>query len=759
MWKIDREKHGPAALLAIFSIALVAPLIFAGKTYLFRDFGRFYYPVKQYYVDRVLAGGFPLWSPEMSCGTPLHGELVHAFLYPLNAFLFLGPAPGWGLYFAAHLLLAGLGARRLAMKFGAAPDAALAAGFAFAGSGYLISQINHVPYASTAAWAPLIVSLILDLKDRRRFTVPLLSIGFAMAALAGEPFTLLLTIFFSVVVILGGFAGPRIPAFLRTGAAGAIAVLIATPALLPAYQQLGESIRAGGWEPDEAGFGSLHPIRFTTVFAPEAMGRLQHAIDRPVPFFGARIDIVPPILLGIHLGALTLVTLFLAPLRAVRAARWLLPVIVVAGLLSLGPHLGLATWLSKNVPGLGSFRYPDKYWFVVTLAAAPLLALALPRLRTTPAVAVSCVLAAVAFLLGLATKQPSGAVTGALAFGLVAAAFRVPEKHRTKALTAVLALELFFFGARHNIVTDPVNLGPMHPRGLGTALERDRPGRLFVDFDFPREQLEKQVEEITLFQLQQMEPMAGLPAGFSYSIGYDPIEPLGRVPKFFKMPGEMTPAQRTQMWHRLLRLSSTTHAITNKDLRGDREVTLLRHLRRPAGVRVLTYVRSAPRARLYGDVVFVPDMDTGRDRIQTPAFDPFRVLVIEGEGQAELRGVPRGSVRFLADEPHRVRLKVNSDRPAWLFLGDAFADGWTAEVDEESERIHVGMVAFRAVRVPEGESVVEFRYEPGWLGIVPITAGAGLLILALLFVLGRRGERRISVSDPGSGRTSGADGR
>ena len=52
------------------------------------------------------------------------------------------------------------------------------------------------------------------------------------------------------------------------------------------------------------------------------MGRLQHAIDRPVPFFGARIDITPPILLGIHLGAVTLVTLFLAPLRASKTARW-----------------------------------------------------------------------------------------------------------------------------------------------------------------------------------------------------------------------------------------------------------------------------------------------------------------------------------------------------------------------------------------------------------------------------------------------------
>ena len=46
--------------------------------------------------------------------------------------LFLGAAPGWGLYFAAHLFIGGTGARRLARKLGASAEASLAAGIAFA---------------------------------------------------------------------------------------------------------------------------------------------------------------------------------------------------------------------------------------------------------------------------------------------------------------------------------------------------------------------------------------------------------------------------------------------------------------------------------------------------------------------------------------------------------------------------------------------------------------------------------------------------
>ena len=102
MSKIDGRRYLPGLLLAIFSVAMVSPLVFAGKVFLFRDFGYFYFPVKRYFVNRVLEGGFPLWSPEMSCGTPVHGELVHGFLYPPNVLLFLGAAPGWGHWLQAR---------------------------------------------------------------------------------------------------------------------------------------------------------------------------------------------------------------------------------------------------------------------------------------------------------------------------------------------------------------------------------------------------------------------------------------------------------------------------------------------------------------------------------------------------------------------------------------------------------------------------------------------------------------------------------
>jgi uncharacterized membrane protein YfhO len=94
---------------------------------------------------------------------------------------------------------------------------------------------------------------------------------------------------------------------------------------------------------------------------------------------------------------------------------------------------------------------------------------------------------------------------------------------------------------------------------------------------------------------------------------------------------------------------------------------------------------------------------------------------------------PEGRVRIAVDEPHRVRLRVESDRPAWLLLTDTWSRGWKATLDGEPVPVRIGLLAFRAVRVPEGDSVVEFRYEPEWLGVVPLTAGAGLLLLAAAF--------------------------
>jgi len=757
--RIDRRNLVPLCIFAVFAILMVSPLLFGGKIYYFRDFGRYYLPVKQYCFSMMAGGEFPLWIPAMNCGTPVHSELVHGLLYPGNVLLLAGGTVGWGLYFAAHLLLAAVGMRALALRLGAEREGALAAGIAFAGSGYFVSQLNHVPYATAAAWAPVIVWLCLGAGEGRRGTVPYLALAFAMAALAGEPFTILLTLVFTGILVLLGYGGPRLPALLRIGAAGIIGLLIASPALLPAVAQIGESVRAEGLDVDETGFGSLHPARLVTVLSPEALGRLQHSFvdEYELPLLGT-VTLQPPILLGVHLGALTLLALLTAPFRRSRLARLLVILAAVFLLLSLGTHLGLATLLTKTVPGLSTFRYPDKYWFLVTMAAVLLLAFSLPGLRKRRALVLPLSLAGASFLTGLLFGRPVEGLLGAAPFLLIAAAFRLPPEWRSRALILLLSGELLFFGLRHHGVSDPEDLDPMN--GLGAELEKHEPGRIFVDFKFPHAEFERDVKNQTEILAREMESMCGIPYGFHYTMGYDPIEPLARLPQFFGLPKKLTSRRRTLLFHRLLRLSANTHSVTNIDLTEDIQVKPVA-AGGPRNIIAYAYRDPLPRARLYGNTVVVPDVTAGRELLHDLEFDPYAVLILEGEGKPESGGVPRGTVLWECDGDREVRLRVFSDREAWLFLADSYAGAWKAWVDGEPAKIRVALIAFRAVRVPKGESVVRFRYEPGWLRVAPATAGAGLLILLGAFLASWRRRRRGGVSpdfSPGCARTrSGAN--
>ena len=58
------------------------------------------------------------------------------------------------------------------------------------------------------------------------------------------------------------------------------------------------------------------------------------------------------------------------------------------------------------------------------------------------------------------------------------------------------------------------------------------------------------------------------------------------------------------------------------------------------------------------------------------------------------------------------RLRVTSNGPALLVVASQVFPGWTATIDGEATPIRPANLAMRAVAVPDGSHVVEFRYRP-----------------------------------------------
>lgn len=77
-------------------------------------------------------------------------------------------------------------------------------------------------------------------------------------------------------------------------------------------------------------------------------------------------------------------------------------------------------------------------------------------------------------------------------------------------------------------------------------------------------------------------------------------------------------------------------------------------------------------------------------------------------------------VTFTTYAPTRVELTVQTERPGYLLLTDAYYPGWNATVNGESRPVHRADVMFRAVQVDVGENVVVFEYAPSWLRWLPL---------------------------------------
>ncbi|MBI5208349.1 MAG: hypothetical protein HY927_00075 [Elusimicrobia bacterium] len=154
-----------------------------------------------------------------------------------------------------------------------------------------------------------------------------------------------------------------------------------------------------------------------------------------------------------------------------------------------------------------------------------------------------------------------------------------------------------------------------------------------------------------------------------------------------------------------------------------------------------------PRARFFEQSVLLPapdplDFEANRKftlselrtLVADPGFDMDKTLVLHDSPQGEPApaaapssgGEP--SIEFETYAPDRSRLRVDAPRAGFVFLGDNHFPGWVALLDGRPARILRSWLTFRAVAVPAGKSVLEFRYRPGWLA--PLFGLTALLALA-----------------------------
>src|SRR5258706_3667615 len=355
-------------LMLLLIIASFPDVIFEAKTFLFRDYAFFGYPLAHYHREAFWQGQVPLWNPLNNCGIPYAAQWNTMVFYPFSLIYLLLPMPwslGW--FCLLHLLGGGLGMHCLAYRWTGNRLGASVAGIAYSFSGLTLGCLiwpNDIAALGLLPWVWLWVE-----KGYRQGGADLIIavlVG-ATQMLSGAPEVILFPWMLVGTVWLCQFSAATAERWQIVRRTSVIVLLVASLCavqLLPFLDLLRHSHCAGqvvadaGWSMPPWGWANFLVPLFRT--AETSMG----------------------VFLQPGQGWLSSYYLGIAPFLLALVAVWKVrrPIVSSFGLvlgasliLALGEAGHLYEWIAKFVPLLALMRYPIK---IVVLAGSivPLLA-------------------------------------------------------------------------------------------------------------------------------------------------------------------------------------------------------------------------------------------------------------------------------------------------------------------------------------------------------------------------------------------------
>lgn len=780
--RTDRGALWHLGALVVLVIYLLRDAVLRGRVFYVRDIHLQWFGQVESFVRSIAAGSWPVWDPYVSFGQPLLANANTQILYPptwLN--LLVRPWTYYTIFFAAHLLLAALGMRRLLQRLGVSPTGSLVAAALWTCSGPLLSLGNVWNHLAAAAWMPWVVFAADRAAASGRVRDALLW-GAAAAAqmLAGSPDFVLMT-----ALLAGGVAATRehplrrrsLARFAAMAAiAGAFACALSAGQLLPSLE-LAE--RANRWHmsSETRSYWSQHPVSLAQLMVPKLWNDLPLNARWRALLFESR----EPFLLSLYLGP-GLAALALASLTAGRRGRNALlvaaSVAILVALGRFGPFYDIAITL---FPPLKAMRFPAKAMVPAAFCASALAGMGFDAWRNGPAserrwrvlvagplaglAATAALLVVVArshsetwgpLFLQLPPSAPSfrGALAPTLArllilagccFALAALAWiraRAPAPLAALAI-ALSAIVSLAWTHRNLNPTAPDLLFRYRPPALDALRQQDG-SRLFV-YDYllspglSQRHLKREIPYVVvggprdspamwaaaLGMRSYLLPPVGAAFAVFDSFGRDSLNIQARP--LAELNALLNYAEATPLYARILRVGAVSQVLA---LHEDGLEALVPETQLTAPflepLRVFRVPSPLPRAYVV-DGVRVGGR--GFEAIEDASFAPEREVVLpEGTPRAPAAGF-QGAVRGLQLRPDRVRFETTATSDAYAVLVDAFDPGWRATVDGRPAPVLRANGAFRAVPVPAGTHGVELVYRPA-------SVVAGLLVSAAAAAVG-----------------------
>ena len=741
--RVSAALHGSQGLRTGQFVVVLAALIVAAfpgvvlglKSFVFRDFGLFAYPLAYFQRQCFWAGELPSWNPYNSCGIPFLAQWNTMSLYP-PALLYLVPPLAWGLNFFCllHLFFGGLGMFLLARRYTRDTLGSALAGIAFPFGGVAQNLLMWPSHMAAFSWMPWVVMLGTEACRVGGRKLAVAALAGALQMLAGGPESIFFTwCFVAVLVAFEPGEQRRMSSLLRLALLGALVIGLSAAQLIPFvelalhsqrdrhFSDLRSSMPGTGW------MNYLVPLAFGSSW--EA-GVFKQDEQSWTSSYYVGIGVLLLVIRGVWQNRERRVWLF-------AAAGF------VALILAHGDKTPFYGWWGKVLPILKVMAFPVKFVLVPAFAAPLLAAHGLARMRQSPSLpslrqlvwpgtALSTLILMVLFW-QWHRPSPGNDVSAAVINGIARIGFlaitvmvlgallrRSEEKSQTVVFGALLLitwLDLRTHVPTQNPTADPSVFAPgivrqelaMNPQpGLGGSRVMLSPTAEAVFDTTP-------VKDVRTGYLARR---------LGYFSNCNLLDNVPKVTGFFSL----YPYEAYQ-------LSLLLYLNTNVSFPRLADFLSVSHITAP-GEYTAWRTRDSflPMVTAGQTPVFLDDTNTIA-RLITPEFDPARTVFLPPESRGVVSVTSPTSARTVLRKfsRHQIEIETEATQPCLVVIAQTYYFRWRAYVDGGASRVLRANYAFMAVEVPAGTHRLRLAYEDrGFLMGACLSGGT---LLALLWML------------------------
>jgi len=162
------------------------------------------------------------------------------------------------------------------------------------------------------------------------------------------------------------------------------------------------------------------------------------------------------------------------------------------------------------------------------------------------------------------------------------------------------------------------------------------------------------------------------------------------------------------------------------------------------GIYVYQYVNYIPHVYTITNYQVVKNSDEMLKLLANPQFSVRERLLLDGEpgiGASQQVQLTHEGLSISKYTNNEIRIVSSKNYDSILVLSDYYFPGWKAYVDNSETRIFRANYLNRAIKLPKGEHIIRFVYEPSMMGLY-ITLVTWIILMIFLLLLGYKTYKR-----------------